>query len=393
MDLKLRVRRGSNAISLIALLPRLTPKPRNGGGRYCIFNRLTPHRFSIRQAPLRESAWVCPHFWASSIGMAVYPKPYQTIPQMIATLQQRGMEIPDPAKASSCLERIGYYRLSGYWYPMRESQRVIQPDGSAKIKVLDQFRQGTDFSHIMDLYIFDKKLRLLLLDAIERIEVGIRVAIAIHLGAGDPLAHLNASKLDGKFCTVIRVNSGKTGHQEWTEKYKRQIRRSKEEFIKHFSQNYPNSELPIWIAIEVWDFGTLSFFLAGMKYADQRSIANKFGKIRPELLVSWVRAINGIRNACAHHSRVWNNPLVDVPKLPKSLKDDPLLHHVIGDRPAQTRSYAVAYSLQYLMRSVNPSSTWATRLKAHCKTFPANALIDLRQAGFPVGWEQLPLWI
>lgn len=323
--------------------------------------------------------------------MTIYPKPYQTIPQMIATLQQRGMSVADAAKAAACLERIGYYRLSGYWYPMRESHDVTHPDASIETIVLDQFRANTNFKQIMDLYVFDKKLRLLLLDAIERVEVAVRVAIAIHLGSRNPIAHLDPVQLDGKFCSIVK-NSGKTGHQEWIEKYKGHIKRSKEDFIKHFTTKYPNVDIPIWIAIEIWDFGTLSFFLAGMKYGDQRAVSAKFGNIRPELFVSWIRALNGVRNACAHHSRVWNTPLVDVPKLPKVSDDDGVLHHVIGDRPAQTRLYAGAYALQFLMKKINPSSTWSVRLKDHFNSFPNSPIINPQQAGFPVGWENLPLW-
>ena len=59
----------------------------------------------------------------------------------------------------------------------------------------------------------------------------------------------------------------------------------------------------IWAAIELWDFGMLSIFLSGMQVQDVQNIAMKYGIARWELLTSWVRAINHIRNICAHHSR------------------------------------------------------------------------------------------
>ena len=129
-----------------------------------------------------------------------------------------------------------------------------------------------------------------------------------------------------------------------------------------------------------------------MKYGDQRAIASKFGKLSPELFVSWIRAINGVRNACAHHSRVWNTPLIDVPRLPRNNVDSPDLLHIISDRPAQTRLYAAAYALQFLMKGINPSSTWAARIKNHLSSFPTSSIINLQQAGFPSNWDQLRLW-
>jgi abortive infection bacteriophage resistance protein len=57
----------------------------------------------------------------------------------------------------------------------------------------NRFHQGTTFEDILNLYTFDRELRLLVLDAIERIEISIRAKWAYHLtqrhGAH---AHLNA---------------------------------------------------------------------------------------------------------------------------------------------------------------------------------------------------------
>ena len=132
--------------------------------------------------------------------MAAYPKPYKDIPTLLAVLQQRGMDIPDAAKAARCLERMGYYRLSGYWYPMRKSNMAT--DGTTVVE--QDFRPGTTFSQVADLYVFDKKLRLLMLDAIERIEIGLKVKIAQILGQRDPLAYLNTKELHGNFSRKIK---------------------------------------------------------------------------------------------------------------------------------------------------------------------------------------------
>src|SRR5579871_3263977 len=94
----------------------------------------------------------------------VYTKPYKTVAEQIELLAGRGMEITDPVAAAACLQRIGYYRLSGYWYPFRKSRVSVNPvtgqpllrpgTRKAQIVVEDGFRMGTTFRQVMDLYVF-----------------------------------------------------------------------------------------------------------------------------------------------------------------------------------------------------------------------------------------------
>lgn len=225
--------------------------------------------------------------------MTAYPKPFCDIAGLLEILQQRGMIIDDAATATRCLQRIGYYRLSGYWYPMRKSRQTA--DGKAEI--LEDFRPGTTFAQAMDLYVFDKKLRLLFLDAIERVEIGTRIKIAEILGKRDPLAHLNPRELHGNF--YRKKGKGPNDHEKWLASFRRSEERSKEDFVNPFLKNHPGFEFPIWMAVEFWDFGNLSHFLPGLKITDRRALGNDFGIGRPELLLSWMRAINTVRNTWA----------------------------------------------------------------------------------------------
>ena len=47
-----------------------------------------------------------------------YSKPFLLYAAQLALLKSRSMLFDDDAKALHLLERIGYYRLSGYWYPL-----------------------------------------------------------------------------------------------------------------------------------------------------------------------------------------------------------------------------------------------------------------------------------
>jgi len=95
-------------------------------------------------------------------------KPPLSVDDQIALLRARGMKVEDLARASRVLQHINYYRLRAYWLPFEETSALHLGEG------IHQFRPGTDFDQVVSVYVFDRKLRILLLEAIERVEIAIR---------------------------------------------------------------------------------------------------------------------------------------------------------------------------------------------------------------------------
>ncbi len=183
--------------------------------------------------------------------MAGYAKPWTCYADQLSILQQRGMQVSNPAKALEYLERIGYHRLSGYWYDMRQWHR----NAAGQRVVTDQFKHGTGFQNVVALYVFDKRLRFLVLDALERIEIALRVDLSYRLGAREPSPTKTRQHFNTTF-TQKKKKSGRTAHEEWLSKHDGLIQRSSEKFLEHNSQiRHPPA---IWVACEVWDFGCLS---------------------------------------------------------------------------------------------------------------------------------------
>lgn len=56
--------------------------------------------------------------------MVAYTKPWLSIEQQIAQLRGRGLTVDDTAEAAHLLEEVGYYRLTGYLYPARQSEPI-----------------------------------------------------------------------------------------------------------------------------------------------------------------------------------------------------------------------------------------------------------------------------
>lgn len=129
-------------------------------------------------------------------------KPFKEYCDQVKLLQTRGMVIDDTIYAERKLSQVGYCRLSGFWHTARRPNNI---DNSLS----DYFLSGTNFIEVYNLYIFDKRLRLLLLDVIERLEVHIRSVIAHEMGRFDPLAYL-----EDNFINPIYNNR----YQAWKDK-------------------------------------------------------------------------------------------------------------------------------------------------------------------------------
>lgn len=79
------------------------------------------------------------------------------------------MHVTDEALALHYLGHLNYYRLGAYWLPFEKDHNS------------HQFQPGTKFDDALTLYIFDRELRLWLMDAIERVEVSLRTQFAYQL--------------------------------------------------------------------------------------------------------------------------------------------------------------------------------------------------------------------
>ncbi|GAA1200974.1 Abi family protein [Brevibacterium paucivorans] len=120
--------------------------------------------------------------------MSQASKIFKSHGQQIDTLRSRGMSIEDEAVARRTLERVNYYRLSGYWYPYRE----MSSNGGQR---LDSFINGTSFEEVLALYEFDERLRAGVFTCLIPIELALRSALGHELGRIDPLIHLKPNLL------------------------------------------------------------------------------------------------------------------------------------------------------------------------------------------------------
>ena len=135
----------------------------------------------------------------SPMSATPFAVPGQPADEQIDLLIRHGMTIPEDERenAALTLRRIGQIRLGEYWQIFATE---MDADGNSR------FRSGTTFSDVIELYIFDHKLRLLVFDAIVHVEVSIRSHWASHLaqdaGGGDQ-AYLNPALFNDGYAGTL----------------------------------------------------------------------------------------------------------------------------------------------------------------------------------------------
>ena len=293
-----------------------------------------------------------------------FQKPYRSAHDLVKLLQSRGLTISDSAKAESYLEYIGYYRLSAYMYPLLQMP-----------KELHRYKPHSSFSQVMMLYRFDKKLRLLIFNEIEKIEVAVRSAI-VNIGSemtGNPFWMTDSSNFidTQKFHRTMDLIDAELHH-------------SREDFIVHFKQTYSDAYPPAWILAEVLPFGVITNIYSNLKTARiKKSIARRFG-LQMAPFESWLTIVTLTRNSCCHHARVWNKQNTIRPMIP---------NHMIGNwitLPTDAlRIYFNLCIIKYFLNIISPSNDMKAKLDTLLVCYPD---IDTAAMGFPRDWEREPLW-
>lgn len=290
-----------------------------------------------------------------------FTKPATTFAEQVALLQRRGMAVADTALAEFWLGQLNYYRLGAYWLPFEATHSP------------HAFKPGTTFEDVLRAYFFDRELRLLVLDAIERIEVSVRTQWAYQLAhLHDPHAHLKPALFDRKHW------------QANLDSMSREVNRSNEVFIKHLLTTYVEPLPPVWAVCEVMSLGLLSRWYDSLQpKATRRAISKAFG-LDDDVLQSWLQHLTHMRNTCAHHSRLWNREFTVIPQAPRSKPAALAGQFVVGSR----RLYNTLLILLYLLDVIAPKHSWRQRFKALLAEFAP----DVAAMGFPAGWETLTIW-
>lgn len=300
---------------------------------------------------------------------ASYSKPPTTFSQQVELLEQRGLVVADKAKAEFYLSQLNYYRLAAYCLPFEQDHDS------------HQFRAGACFEDVFNLYVFDRELRLLVLDAIERFEVSLRTQLAYHLSHNHATAHPHLKP---------QIFHNPVIYGGCLNKLDNDIKRSREEFIKHLTQKYEELQPPIWAVVELMTLGQLSKWFSNIEArADRQAISRIYG-LDEKVMTSFCEHLSLVRNHAAHHARLWNRDFTKTPTLPR--RGNPALLDSLFALPDHDRRLRKLYNtfvmLAYLMDTICGENHWTERLKH----LISQHQIDTSKMGFPHDWQERSIW-
>lgn len=310
----------------------------------------------------------------------VYNKVPLSFQDQITLLKSRGLVIDNEPKAISYLQEISYYRLSAYFLPYQTTK--------------DKFDSLINFDQIIKSYSFDRELRLLVFDCIERIEVAIRTQFIYQMSLhyNDSHWHDNQNNFVtpyyNKIGTLVNPFSD---FQAIISKAK--TARTPETFIKHYISNYHTpGNPPCWMCFELLTIGELSHIYRGLKNnADKKRIADFF-EVHPTVFTSWLHTLTYVRNICAHHSRLWNRDLAIEPE--KLLK--PIGKWITRPFENNKRVFYFLCVLRYMLLRANPGNSMKQKVENLFNKYPT---IPIKYLGIPsdgkgnlLNWQNEPLW-
>ena len=294
-----------------------------------------------------------------------YIKAPISISEQIERLKQRGLLFKNETKAANYLSNISYYRLRAYTYPFQDNNN---PDHA--------FVRKINFEDVIQLYVFDRRLRLLIFNAIEKIEIALRTQIVY-----------NYSMEHGGFWHLKpELYNNAVYFAEQIASLQNEVSRSSESFIEHYLKKYNDpKEPPSWMSLEISSMGLLSKIFSNLrKEKCKDAITAHFGLKDVDVLTNWMHCFSVIRNICAHHGRVWNR------RLPKIILPRKTLNTFIGNNQIyNNKLYAYLCCIVYVLNIISPDHSFKNNIVNLVKKCP---LMQEKEMGFPKKWQNEQLW-
>ena len=278
------------------------------------------------------------------------PKTYE---EQVEIIKRKGFIVDDDETCKSFLKQANYYRLSAYFLPFRNA------DGT--------YFENINFNRIKRIYEFDGRIRNLIFECIETIELYLRTQLAYYCGhAYGALGYLNPDIYNER-------------HND--DKFKRLLDICIEEnkttlVVQHHKKKY-NGQFPVWVIIEFFSMGMLSYLYADLKSPDQKQIARELYHTSSVCLKSWLRCLTDLRNRCAHYSRIYYWSFPALPRMPKNVSFN-----------TNRKLFSQILTLKFLYPDKNEwESRIMTELRALMEEYGDD--ISLSHIGFPENWDEM----
>lgn len=308
--------------------------------------------------------------------------PPTDLDEQIDILKHRKMSFENEERARKYIRYIGYQRLSWYWSLFYAS----------KEKGKEHFREGLTFEEILSAYIFDRKLRMLFLEASERIELCLKTLLSDIMSVKTKSSNWY---LDARFFNTKTDHYYKNGekqkevvnHGTFMNDIDEELKRNKikESNLKSFKSIY-NTPIHSWDLFQNITFGKFSRFVELIKGDEAKDFYNLFS-LPKAVFDNWVECIVTVRNICAHYKLFCFRSFSNKPK--SLLRSDKRKIEIIFNNSNNDKFAAQFYIFSYFMYKISPTSSWVRRVtKEIHEASKETALISFPSLGFPEDWQE-----
>lgn len=232
------------------------------------------------------------------------PKVFATFNTQISILKSRGLKVS--RKTKTILMTENYYNvINGYKALFIDPQSV----GNA-----ERYRPGTHFNELYALYLFDRELRNIFLRRLLKIETHIKTKVAYEFSrqhGGGEATYTTAQN----FQTVNR--KGQKKFNEFLNGIKETLTRQSDlhDAVRHYREEY--NDVPLWVLVNVMEFGRISKFYSNMQLAERQAIAKEYG-IHEDEMRACLKYMSRFRNICAHEDKLFDKIQDDRTKIPSN---------------------------------------------------------------------------
>lgn len=217
-----------------------------------------------------------------------------------------------------------------------------------------------------------------------------RLTSCRELGKTAPHLHLMPHELGPKAWDKDHARPTEE-YRRWIEHYQTQLGTSDEDSVLHYKLKY-RGVLPLWVAVQVLDWGALRTLFSLATRNQQEAISEKI-RITAAELNSWLRCLNTLRNICAHHARLFNRNFRKIPKLPDAPHPLAYLKEYVNNKTYPrwgNRCFLQLTLVQYLLHEMNLGD--ARTLPRTLAAFPPVGRLSPSSMGAPQDWDSLPFW-
>ncbi len=287
-------------------------------------------------------------------------KPY-TLDEQIKKLKDHGVVITDETFAKNVLQKVSYYRLSGYMLQYR-----LSSDSHEMIK-------GIRFEEIYTVYCFDEEIRSLLRQYIEKAEFFYKALI------GNTFADLKCQVAPYDQHYDVKNYYDKAGITKTLQNFTKEKSYYKDSaIVKHHFNKYAD-KMPVWVMLELMTFSSVSLFFHALYLSDKNVIATKVG-ISTATLENHLHALSVIRNKCSHGVRLYNTTMNPPVRFNKSF---------LRSNPTIRNDSLFAYILMLIKRLPSDAERKQFRDKLNRIIKKYEQDIDLNLIGFPKNYREL----